>query len=274
MSTNAAGHLGGADRVPETALVTGASGGIGEEFARLLAANGIDVVLLARSADKLAALAVELSRAHSIEAAVLAQDLAAPDAVDRIDAELRARGTEVDILVNNAGFATYGPFIETSPAEEARLLQVNVVALTMLTKKLLPAMVRRGRGKVLNVASTAAFQPGPLMAVYYASKAYVLSFSEALTAETEGTGVTVTCLCPGPTETGFQDRASMRESKLFSSMGTMTAREVARAGYQGMTAGRAIVVPGLLNRIGTQLPRVTPRAIVRQAIRRLQDKRS
>lgn len=260
--------------MPETALVTGASGGIGEEFARLLAANGIHVVLLARSGDKLAALAAELSRAHSITAAVLAQDLAAPDAVDRVDAELRARGTEVDILINNAGFATYGPFIETPPAEEARLLQVNVVALTMLTKKLLPAMILRRRGRVLNVASTAAFQPGPWMAVYYASKAYVLSFSEALTAETDGTGVTVTCLCPGLTNTGFQDRAEMRDSKLLDTMAAMTARDVARAGYEGMMAGQAVVIPGFRNKIGPQLIRFTPRAVVRRVMKSLQDKKT
>lgn len=257
----------------DTALVTGASGGIGEELARLLAADGVNVVLVARSGGKLAALAEELTRRRQVSAVALEQDLSAPDAVDRLERDLASRGLRIDILVNNAGFGTYGPFVETSEAEELRLLQVNVVALTALTKRLLPGMVQRRHGRVLNVASTAAFQPGPLMAVYYASKAFVLSFSEALANETAGTGVTVTCLCPGPTSTGFQDRARMGESRLFSTLGTMTAAEVARQGYAGMKAGRAVVITGLTNRLGVQLLRVSPRAVVRHVIRYLQDKR-
>ena len=254
----------------ETALITGASGGIGEELARLLAAGGSDVVLVARSAGKLTALAEELSRGHGVRATVVSEDLSAADAAQRIARRLTEEKIAVDVLVNNAGFATYGPFIETSAAEETRLLQVNIVALTMLTKALLPPMIERRQGRVLNVASMAGFQPGPLMAVYFASKAYVLSFSEALTEETRGTGVTVTCLCPGATHTGFQDRARMHESKLFSTMSVMSAREVARAGYDGMMAGRAIVIPGLSNKIGVQVIRFAPRALVRRVMRRIQ----
>ena len=153
------------------------------------------------------------------------------------------------------------------------MIQVNVAALTMLTKRLLPGMIERRHGRVLNVASTAAFQPGPLMAIYYASKAYVLSFSEALSNETSGTGVTVTCLCPGPTGTGFQDRARMRESRL-SMVSVASAADVARAGYDGMMAGRAIVIPGLANKAGVQAVRVAPRALVRRLVRLLQDPRS
>lgn len=257
----------------ETALVTGASGGIGEELARLLAAGGANLVLVARSHDKLAALARDLSAAHRVQARALACDLSAPDATDRIVAELRALGIAVDILVNNAGFATYGLFVETPADEEARLLQVNIVALTNLTKRLLPGMVERRHGRVLNVASTAGFQPGPLMAVYYASKAYVLSLSEALANETEGTGVSVTCLCPGPTKTGFQDRARMRESKLFTTLAVMNAADVARAGYDGMMAGRAIVIPGLSNKLAVQVLRVSPRAMATRVVRRLQERR-
>jgi hypothetical protein len=254
----------------ETALITGASGGIGEELARLLAAGGSDVVLVARSVGKLTALAEELSRGHGVRATVVSEDLSAADAAQRIARRLTEQHIAVDMLVNNAGFATYGPFIETPADEEAQLLQVNIVALTALTKQFLPAMVRRGRGRVLNVASTAAFQPGPLMAVYYASKAYVLSFSEALSNETEGTGVTVTCLCPGLTRTGFQARAQMHESKLFSTLNVMSAQDVARAGYHGMMAGRAIVIPGLSNKIGVQAIRFAPRALVRRLVRRIQ----
>jgi short-subunit dehydrogenase len=260
--------------MPDTALITGASGGIGEALARLFAADGTDLILVARSADKLSALASELSQAHRVQATVLALDLSAPDAADRIVDQLSSRGVNIDILVNNAGFATYGNFIETSIEEEARMLQVNVVALTMLTKRLLPGMVQRRRGRILNVASTAGFLPGPLMAAYYASKAYVLSLSEALTNETAGTGVTVTCLCPGPTHTGFQKRAQAEESKLFSTLAVMKAEDVARAGYEGLKMGRAIVIPGLTNRLLVQSIRFTPRAMVRQIVRMIQDRRS
>jgi hypothetical protein len=257
----------------ETALVTGASSGIGEELARVLAANGSDVVLVARSADKLAALARELAGQHGVQAHVLPDDLADPGAPDRIAQELKVRGIAIDILVNNAGFAVYGPFVQTPPAAELELLQVNIVALTVLAKRFLPLMAGRRRGRILNVASTAAFQPGPLMAVYYASKAYVLSFSEALSNEAAGTGVTVTCLCPGPTRTRFEDRATLHASKLFSSLRVMTAADVARAGYDGMMAGDAIVIPGFSNRLGVQMLRVLPRAVIRRAVRNLQERR-
>src|SRR5829696_4505545 len=231
-----------------TALVTGASGGIGEELARLFAADGHDLVLVARGRDKLARLAEELGAKHGVGARVLASDLARPEAPREIFEELSAAGLSVDALVNNAGVGSYGLFAETDLKSELDLLQINVVALTHLTKLFLPGMIARRRGYVMNVASTAAFQPGPLMAVYYASKAYVLSFSEALSNETSGTGVTVTCLCPGPTRTGFQDRARLGESRLFSVLSVASAADVARAGYDGMMAGRALVVPGLMNK--------------------------
>ena len=259
--------------MPETALITGASGGIGEELAHVLAAAHIDGVLVARSADRLSAVAVDLVRAHGIQAHVLAQDLSMPSAPEAIVRDLAARGLSIDILINNAGFGTYGLFAETPADEEARLIQVNIAALTLLTKLLLPPMLKRRHGRIMNVASTAAFQPGPLMAVYYASKAYVLSFSEALSNETAGTGVTVTCLCPGPTGTGFQERAQMKESKLFSTLAIASAADVARAGFDGMMAGQAIVVPGLVNKVGVQALRVTPRAIVRRMIRSIMEKR-
>ena len=260
--------------MPDTALITGASGGIGEELARLLAAGGANLVLVARGADRLTALATELSRTHNVQAGVIAQDLSAPDAADAIAHELASRQLTIDILVNNAGFGVYGFFAATPAEEEARMMQVNIVALTTLTKRLLPGMIERRQGRVLNVASTAAFQPGPMMAVYYASKAYVLSLSEALSNETAGTGVTVTCLCPGPTETGFQDRANLRESRLFSVLGAGSAADVAQAGYDGMMAGEAIVIPGLGNRLGVQAIRFTPRALVRRVIRTIQSRRS
>src|SRR5215207_6130989 len=179
-----------------TALVTGASGGIGEELARLFAADGHDLVLLARSRDKLARLSEELAGKHGVGARVVAADLARPEAPREIFEELKGAGVTVDALVNNAGFGSYGLFAETDAKSELDLLQVNVVALTHLSKLFLPGMIARRRGYLMQVASTAAFQPGPLMAVYYASKAYVLSFSEALANECAGTGVVVSALCP------------------------------------------------------------------------------
>lgn len=256
-----------------TALVTGASGGIGEELARLFAADGHDLVLVARSRDKLARLAAELEDAHGVSARVVASDLSRADSPREIFEELSGAGVAVDALVNNAGFGSYGLFAETDLEQELELLQVNVAALTHLTKLFLPAMLGRRRGYVLNVASTAAFQPGPLMAVYYASKAYVLSFSEALSNECEGTGVRVSALCPGPTETGFVAAAGMGDSKLFD-RGAMSARAVAEAGYRGLLDGRRVVIPGLRNNLLARSIGLFPRGLVTKVVRGIQEKRS
>ena len=250
-------------------LITGASSGIGERLAWLAAADRTDVVLVARRADKLQRLADALAREHNVRATVLAVDLARPDAADAIAAGLEARGIEVDVLVNNAGFGTWGPFSQTSMHDERQMIDVNVTALTVLTKRLLPAMLARRHGRILNVASTAAFQPGPLMAVYYATKAYVLSFSEALASELEGTGVTVTCLCPGPTETGFQSRAEMGRSRLFRTLSLMDAGEVARQGYDAMKAGRTLIVTGMMNKLTAQSSRFLPRRVITRATKRI-----
>jgi hypothetical protein len=256
-----------------TTLVTGASGGIGEELARLYAADGSDLVLVARSRERLQSLADELSGKHHVEARVVARDLSDPSAPREIFDELAAEGVEIETLVNNAGFGSYGLFAETDLAHEMRLLQVNVVALTHLTKLFLPGMLARRRGYVMNVASTAAFQPGPLMAVYYASKAYVLSFSEALSNETEGSGVIVSALCPGPTETGFVAAAGMEQSKLFE-RGAMTAREVAEAGYRGMLDGKRLVIPGLRNSLVARTVGLMPRGLILKVVRGIQEKRA
>jgi short-subunit dehydrogenase len=258
----------------QTALITGASGGIGLELARLFAAGGYDLVLVARSGARLEEIAAELSGRHGIAARALPCDLAAREAPEELCRQLAVAGLAVDVLVNNAGFATFGAFVEIDLARELEELQLNIVTLTHLTKKLLPAMLARRRGGVLNVASTAAFQPGPMMAVYYASKAYVLSFSEALAEEVAGTGVTVTALCPGPTATGFQQRAAMQESKLFSGLLEVAdAPAVAHAGYAGFRAGRRIVIPGLANRLGVQSLRFSPRALVTRVVKRMQERR-
>ena len=255
----------------QTALVTGASSGIGLELAREFAAGGYNLVLVARSEKKLEELAAELRDRHGVGARVIAKDLARPKAPEEIFQEA---GDAVDVLVNNAGFATFGPFAETDLGRELEELQVNVVALTHLTKKFLPGMLTRRRGGILNVASTAAFQPGPLMAVYYATKAYVLSFSEALAEELRGTGVTVSVLCPGPTATEFSARADMQDSGLFKGMlAVADARAVARAGYEGFRAGKRIVIPGLLNKVGAQSIRLTPRGLATRVVKGMQARR-
>jgi uncharacterized protein len=244
-----------------TALITGASSGIGAALAHLFAQNGYDLVVVARGRQALQQLADSLTRAHGVAVTVLPKDLSEPHAPREIAAELRQQDLRIDVLVNNAGFATYGLFAETDLNAELEMMQVNMVALTHLTKLLLPGMIQRGDGKILNVASTAAFQPGPLMAVYYATKAYVLSLSEALSEELRGTGVSVTALCPGPTRSGFQARARMEYSKLVR--GTiMDVDTVARAGYRALMRGKTLVIPGMQNWVAAFVVRLLPRNLV------------
>jgi uncharacterized protein len=255
----------------ETALITGASGGIGLDLTRLFARDGCDVVLVARSEEKLREIAAELTAKHGITAHVIASDLARPDAAAEIVKMLTDRGVTVDALVNNAGLGSSGPFLESDLRGELEMIQVNIVALTQLTKLLLPGMVARRRGRILNVASTASFQPGPLMAVYYATKAYVLSFSEALAEELRNTGVTVTALCPGPTETAFAAVAGVGTVRLFTLMKPASSAAVARTGYEAMKRGRRVVVHGLMNKLLTQSLRATPRRVVTLIVRKLQE---
>jgi short-subunit dehydrogenase len=254
-----------------TALITGASSGIGLELARVFAANKHDVVLVARSEGKLRELARECE-ASGVRAHVVAADLAKPDAARAIVDAVARLGVEIDVLVNNAGFGVYGRFVETPLVSELESIQVNVVALTELTKRFLPAMVARRRGRILNVASTAGFLPGPLMAVYYATKAYVVSFSEATANELEGTGVTVTVLCPGPTDSGFQAAAKLEKSRLVSLLRKATSRSVAEAGYDAVMAGKVVCIPGVSNKVSAILaPRLFPRAIIRKVVRAIQE---
>src|SRR5688572_15971808 len=235
-------------RPMSTALITGASSGIGLDLAHLFAQDGHDVVLVARSEDKLRELATELERKHKIAAHVIVADLTRQDAPQQVF----ERAPAVDILVNNAGFGTSGKFAEADLRTELEMIQVNVTALTYLTKLFLTPMLQRGHGRILNVASTAAFQPGPLMAVYYATKAYVLSFSEAIAEELRGTGVTVTVLCPGPTATGFQKNANLGSETLLKVMRPVSSMSVARAGYRALMRGQRVVIPGVKNKIGVQ----------------------
>src|SRR5436190_8135558 len=247
----------------QTALITGASSGIGADLARLFARDGYDLVLVARREAKL--------RELGVPATIIAADLADPAAPRRDVEELRAKSIDVDVLVNNAGVGVAGAFLETDLRSELAMIQLNVVALTHLTKLLLPGMVARRRGHVLNVASTAAFQPGPLMAVYYATKAYVLSFSEAIAEELRDSGVTVTALCPGPTETGFAAAANMSGTRLFTMTRPDDSRAVAEAGYEAMKRGRRVVIPGLKNKLLAQSIRVSPRRLVTTIVRKMQE---
>ncbi len=250
------------------ALVTGASGGIGEALGRRLAADGHDLVLAARSADKLSVLADQLIADHGIAVDVIASDLSQPGAAAALVAALEGRA--IDVLVNNAGVGLYGPFIESDPGQLAAMLQLNMVSLAELTRALVPAMVARGSGRVLQVASTAAFFPGPLMAGYYATKAFVLSLSEALAHELRGTGVTVTALCPGPIATGFQAGADMGDSKLVKGKRLMSADECASYAVRAMKRGRVVAIPSMMNRVQVATPRFLPRRFVPGIIRRAQ----
>ncbi|MGC8462531.1 MAG: SDR family NAD(P)-dependent oxidoreductase [Acidimicrobiales bacterium] len=249
------------------ALVTGASGGIGEELARLAARDGHDLVLVARRAVRLEALAGELRR-HGTEVEVLVADLeteAGQGAVERRLAEAGDR-RPVDVLVNNAGFGTVGRFVELPIDGELAQITLNVSALVRLTRAVLPRLVRVGEGGVLNVASLASFEPGPGMATYAATKAFVLSFTEAVREEVAGSGVRVCALCPGFTHTGFQARAGVRTDKLagLAAMAWQDAPEVARTGWEGFVADRAVIVPGLLNRAAAVGVRLAPRSAVRK----------
>jgi len=249
----------------KTALVTGASAGLGAQYARLFARDGHALVLVARRKDRLDDLAVELREQYNVTVYVLPADLAAPEAPARLYAELAQRSIEVDFLVNNAGFGANGAFATLDLMPQLEMIQVNVVALTQLTRLLLPAMLTRGSGRILNIGSTAGFQPGPYMAVYYATKAFVNSFSEALAQEVRDSGVTVTLSCPGPTATEFSQVAGNEKTKLFQSV-VMDAETVAREGYAAMLGGKVMAVHGLKNKAMLQALRISPRFAARRFV--------
>jgi uncharacterized protein len=246
----------------QTAMITGASGGIGYELAKLFARDHYSLVLVARSADKLSQVASELEKEYGVTAKTIALDLSDPSAPKFLFDQLQREGISVDILINNAGFGVLGEFAKMAEDEIEGQIRLNIAALTQLTRLFLPAMLARGSGKIMNVASTAAFQPGPLMAVYYASKAYVLSFSEALANEVAGSGVVVSCFCPGATETGFAKRAGNQDSRLFKKLRPMSAAAVARDGYRGLMAGRTLVISGARNWLVAESVRFAPRKLV------------
>jgi uncharacterized protein len=251
-----------------TALITGASSGIGRAFAHLFARDGSTLVLVARRESVLQELATELSRAHGVSVRVIAADLTEAGAAQRLHDELQRNHIRIDVLVNNAGFGMQGAFAALPLDRQLQMIHLNVTALTALTGLLLPSMLEHGGGGVLNVGSIAAFQPGPFMAVYYATKAYVVSFSEALADELSGSGLRVSCLAPGATATAFAAEAGATESRLFQG-DTMTVDEVARIGYDGWKKGKPLVIAGGRNRVRAFMVRLVPRAIVRRTVRGL-----
>ncbi len=251
----------------KTALITGASSGIGKELALIHAAKGDQLILVARSEEKLLALKKRIEDNHKVRVYLIIKDLSVPAASEAVYEETKKLNLKVDYLINNAGFGDYGFFSETDWMKEQQMINLNITALTALTKFYLRDMIAQKSGKVLNVASTASFQPGPTMAVYFATKAYVLSFSEALSNEVGGTGVTVTALCPGATESGFMEAAEMKESALFKGKRLPDSRSVAEFGYKAMMKGKAVAIHGASNFILANLVRLAPRKLATKMTR-------
>jgi short-subunit dehydrogenase len=255
------------------ALITGASNGIGLELAKLFARESHDLALVARSYDKLKLIAEDLKSTYGVQVKYCVKDLAVSTTPDELFEALQSEGGNIDILVNNAGFGWRGNFESMDIADLLEMIQVNITSLTHLTRLLLPGMIERKRGRILNISSTASFQPGPLMAIYYATKAFVTSFSLALSEELHGTGVTVTALCPGPTPTGFGARAGFSDEKILGGILSTDAAWVALEGYKGLMKGKELVIPGTMNWIGTQLSRILPRTLPGKIIKNVQKKR-
>jgi len=256
---------------PGFVLITGASEGLGHEFAKLFARDGYSLVLVARNKTRLDALAAELSAAHPINVRTLSKDLSSPVAAVELKTALDEQKIPIEILVNNAGFGVHGPFDHADWKTTEDMLNLNMITLTHLTRLFVSEMLQRGYGKILNVASTAAFQPGPFMACYFASKAYVLSFTEALAEELRGTGVTVTSFCPGPTRTQFQKRS--RTENIRENSFAMEAAPAVEAAYRGLMRGKRLVIPGFTNRLLAILVRLFPRRLVILATRFLEEKK-
>jgi uncharacterized protein len=252
-------------------LITGASGGIGQAFAEIFAREGYDLVLVARREDKLSAIKNALETQYQISVEVIVKDLTQTDAPEEIFSFLSIKKKPISILVNNAGFGDFGKFADADWSKQYDMVQLNITAMMQMTKLFLKPMQEAGYGKILNLASVAAFQPGPLMSVYYASKSFILSFSEALSRELKGSGVTVTALCPGPTKTGFEDAASMANSKLFHSLKVAKVEDVANYGYRSLMKGRPVVVHGLMNKLLVFSVRFMPRCLVREIVFNVQD---
>ncbi len=249
-----------------TALITGASSGLGWEFAKLFAQDGNDLILVARRIEKLNELKAELEKSYNINVQVLSQDLTEKDAAKKVFAFTTKKKLSVDFLVNNAGFGDFGSFAECDLAKQSSMIQLNIACLTEMTHYFLPQMIERKSGRILNVASIASFMPGPMMSVYYATKAYVRSFSEALSVELKKTGVKVTILCPGPTKSEFWDRSEADKSSIFNHILFAKADYVAKFGYKKMKKGRLFAIPGFMTSSAALFSRLLPRAFVRNAV--------
>lgn len=255
-------------------LITGASVGIGYELAKIFAKERYNLILVARNLEKLNEVKEELQNSE-INIVSIKKDLSKPESVQELFNEINENNYEVEILINNAGFGLLGSFYELDLKTQLEMIQVNITSLVYLTHLILPKMIERKSGKIMNVASTAAFQPGPHMAIYYATKAFVLSFSEALHEELNSKGITVTALCPGPTKTEFQKRAKMENINLERAklLPYMSAYEVARIGYEGLMKGKRVVIPGLLNKFGTKIVRLVPQALVLNVIKKFNSRK-
>jgi uncharacterized protein len=245
----------------QRALITGGSVGIGAALADVFAAHGHDLILVSRNREKLEARGEAVRKQFGVDVVCVAEDLAVPDGARRLYEAVSARGLDVYHLANNAGVGLYGKFATTDLNAELKMIQLNVTSVVDLTKRFLPAMIARREGRILNVASTAAFVPGPWMSVYYATKAFLLSFSQAIDYELKSNGITVTTLCPGPTESEFKVRAGSQRSRLFEAF-VMDAPRVARAGYDGMMQGKAVAIPGMRNKLIPVAARLAPRTLI------------
>jgi short-subunit dehydrogenase len=256
-------------------LITGATFGIGYEFAKLFASEGFNLILVARNKNRLSAISKELFEKYKIDVQTIEKDLSHLNSAEEVFEEVNKKNLEVEILVNNAGFGNHGKFWETDLKTELEMIQLNITSLIQITKLFLPKMIENKHGRILNVASTAAFQPGPFMNIYYATKAFVLSFSEALNSELKGTGVTSTVLCPGPTKTEFFARAGMEDTVLVKTkiISKMPAEKAAKIGYKGLMKGKRIVIPGIPNRIGVLFVKLFPRKLIISVVRLLKSQK-
>lgn len=255
----------------KTALITGASSGIGLELAKIHASKGDDLVLVARSKNKLNESKIELEKTNDISVYTIGQDLSLPDSAQQVYDEIKNQNIQIDYLINNAGFGVFGLFYETDWNKELDMINLNITTLTQFCKLYVKDMVQRGNGKIMNIASTAAFQPGPTMAIYYATKAFVLHFSEAINNEVRGKGVTITAHCPGATISGFFGVAGMEESNLVKGKKLPGSKEVAEDAYNAMMKGKAVAIHGLKNYLLANLVRFSPRALVVKVTRKIQD---
>ena len=256
----------------KTVLITGASSGIGYEFAKIYAKKGYNLVITARRKNNLDRIKQELESFDTLICVdIIVLDLSKQNSAKELYEVVKQRGILIDTLINNAGFGVYGNFIETDIEKEIDMIELNIKSLVVLTKLFLKDMVSRNNGTIINVASTAAFQPGPLMSVYYASKSFVLSFTEAIRNEVRDTNVNISVLCPGPTDTEFEKSASLEESSLFTKLKVMKPEKVAIIGYKGINRNKSVIIPGILNNILITFNKITPRALVINIVRKLQE---